>query len=132
MEIHDMLEKNIILLVDDNKAILSLYTDILENSGFQVIGATNGWSAIEALELEGDRIDVMLTDIRMPGMSGYELARKVREIKSHLPIIAHSGLINRRNMRGRYAQLFDAYLIKPCPTEEMLASISEVLPELVH
>lgn len=127
-----MQERNVILLIDDNKAILSLYTDILEKSGFRVISATNGWSALEALENEGDTIDVMLTDIRMPGMDGYELARQVRETWPHLPIIAHSGIINRRNMMGRYAQLFDNYLIKPCPTEEMLASISEVLPELVH
>lgn len=127
-----MQDKFVILLVDDNKAILSLYTDILEKSGYHVISKTDGWNALDAMEREGDRIDVVLTDIRMPGMDGYELTRRIKTERPYLPVIAHSGIINRQSQAGRFARIFDNYLIKPCPAEEMLASIEAALPELVY
>ncbi len=80
------------LLVDDDAALRGLLCVLLKQMGFEATVAQNGYEALEVLEREGHaRFEVMITDIRMPGMDGMELARHVRATDSQLPIFFISG-----------------------------------------
>ena len=83
-----------ILVVDDEVLVLCLLADALEDEGFKVVSAGNGAEALQALEAverDGGHVDVVFTDINMPVLDGLELARRVRALKPHMPIIYASG-----------------------------------------
>jgi CheY-like chemotaxis protein len=79
-----------VLLVDDDALITASTAAILEDLGHQVIEASSGANALETLR-SGARIDLVITDHAMPGMTGTELARQVRQAWPHLPVILASG-----------------------------------------
>jgi CheY-like chemotaxis protein len=78
-----------ILLVDDNQAGLSARKSVLEELGHRVTTATNGHEALECFNQEP--FDLVVTDYRMPRMSGSELIERIRKIRPTLPVILLSG-----------------------------------------
>lgn len=79
-----------VLLVDDDALITASTAAILEDLGHQVIEASSGANALEALR-SGAQIDLVITDHAMPSMTGTELARQIRQAWPNLPIILASG-----------------------------------------
>jgi DNA-binding NtrC family response regulator len=79
-----------ILLVDDEPDILKILFDILEPSGYAIVSKPDAESALSVIR-EGKQIDLMITDLRMPGMSGSELTAIVRQILPSVPIIMLTG-----------------------------------------
>lgn len=90
--------KTLILLVDDDIDLRSIIHRFLERSGFSVVAAGNGREAL--VRLETQRVDLMLTDLMMPEISGIELIQTVRQTSSLLPIIAMSADADLRNDRS--------------------------------
>jgi CheY-like chemotaxis protein len=80
-----------VLLVDDNQDGLLVRRALLEEQGFQVAIASNGEEGLKLFK-EG-HFDVVVTDYRMPVMTGIELIRKIRELKPLLPVVLLSGLV---------------------------------------
>ena len=80
----------IILFVDDDPLIAMSTTEMLEDLGHQVIGANSGLHALDIIKSE-QRIDLMMTDHVMPGMTGVELAAASREVRPSLPILLATG-----------------------------------------
>ena len=78
-----------ILLVDDHKNIRTLLTELLSTMGYRVLEAKDGEEAMKLVEI--GPIDLVMTDLKMPGMDGIELTRAIRGIKPDLPIIVYSG-----------------------------------------
>jgi CheY-like chemotaxis protein len=78
-----------LLVVDDEPVILQTMTAILENEGFAVLTAEDGFAALNILR--GASPDLIITDLRMPNMSGFELLSVVRRRYPHIPIIVISG-----------------------------------------
>jgi CheY-like chemotaxis protein len=74
-----------ILVVDDNVMLVRLACDILCTEGYHAVPATSAAEALEAFEKE--EFDLLVTDFRMPGMSGLELARAIRDRNPQFPII---------------------------------------------
>lgn len=74
-----------ILVVDDNELLCRLACDILATAGYRAVPAPNADAALAALERE--EFDLLVTDFRMPGMSGLELARAVRDRNPGFPVI---------------------------------------------
>ncbi len=113
--------RSIILCVDDETVPLTLRRLVLEKSGFAVVPAS---SATEALDiLKAQAVDLVLTDLLMPGLSGLELARKIKERSPALPIILLSGV----NEVPEDADCADLFLSKVEGPVAMLEKISEVL-----
>lgn len=79
-----------VLLVDDNLDLLGLAIDILQILGHEVIGANNAEEALDALRLAPD-IQVLISDVMMPGMSGIELGRQARLLYPRLLVLLVSG-----------------------------------------
>jgi len=77
-----------ILVVDDHENSRILLTELLETMGYRVLEAKDGEEAMKLVEI--GLIDLVMTDLKMPGMDGIELTRVIRRIKPDLPIIVYS------------------------------------------
>ena len=80
------------MVVDDDASVRLLMTYIIQQAGFETIPACDGIDAMRRIEA-GASFDMLLTDLSMPGMSGLELARRVRKINSDVPILFVSGSV---------------------------------------
>jgi DNA-binding response OmpR family regulator len=78
-----------ILVVDDEESVRELLCDILESEGYKVTQADCGDAALALFD--SGRYDAVFTDVGMPGMSGWELARAIRERDQHLPLAVITG-----------------------------------------
>ncbi len=114
-----------ILVVDDEEAIRLLYLEELQEAGYQVRTAADGNEALRMLEEAPP--DLMTIDLRMPGMDGVELLRRVREFHRDLPIIICTAYGDSRRDFGTWAG--DAYLTKSADLTELKAKIRELLKE---
>ena len=81
----------VILLVEDDTSVREFARRSLEAGGYTVLSAENGDQAIRASERWGERIDVLVTDIAMPGIHGVELAGRIREQRSDIQVVFASG-----------------------------------------
>jgi DNA-binding NtrC family response regulator len=81
-----------ILLVDDEQDFSQLMMFWLESKGYSVVTAMDGEAAIEALKKE--KVDIVLTDLRMPKMDGVDLIKKIRESDKNMPIIVISAYVD--------------------------------------
>jgi DNA-binding NarL/FixJ family response regulator len=115
--------RDTILVVDDTPETLGLLTDTLDHAGFTVLIATDGRSALELL----DQItpDLVLMDAVMPGMSGFESCRRMKQEKmlSNLPVIFLTGLSESSHVVEGLASGGVDYVTKPIVVDELLARI---------
>lgn len=81
-----------VLVVDDDRDVLNIAVEILHESGYRVIEAANADEALAALKREAD-IGLLFTDIVMPGMNGFELARRAKSINPTLRLLFTSRFI---------------------------------------
>lgn len=112
-----------VLVVDDNPLILNVVRGLLKSEHYDVVAACDGQEALQLLQ--GHEVDVIICDVMMPAMDGYELHRKVREqaTLSHIPFVFLTALDDQseRN-RGREVGA-DDYLTKPFDPQELLAVV---------
>ena len=78
------------LIVDDDSAVLEVITDLLKDLGCEVISARSGVDALATLAKDR-RIEMLVTDINMPGFTGYDLAEKAKRVRGCLKVILLSG-----------------------------------------
>jgi signal transduction histidine kinase/DNA-binding NarL/FixJ family response regulator len=109
-----------ILLVDDDDDILQSLCELLELAGCRVTAAG---SPAAALAIDLGRIDVVVADIGLPGMTGWDLIRKLRRRRSDLPAVAMSGYGTENDRRASRDAGFDAHLTKPVDVNELIATI---------
>ncbi|VVO52662.1 response regulator [Pseudomonas sp. B21128] len=84
---------SIILVVEDDDIVRMLIVDVLEELEFEVLEADGSEQALKILEDKARHIDLMMTDVGLPGMNGQELAGKARELRPVLPILFASGFV---------------------------------------
>lgn len=114
-------EKGVVLVVDDSAHNLSLMTTILESNGYMTLQAVNGKSALRIAKNAGP--DLILLDIRMPEMDGYEVCSQLQaddELKM-IPVIFLSGLTDAFEKIKAYKSGGADYIEKPYVQEEVVA-----------
>jgi two-component system, cell cycle sensor histidine kinase and response regulator CckA len=115
-----------ILLVDDEEGVRKLVHAVLQSNGYDVLEASNGPAALAAYEKNGHKIDMVLTDVVMPQMSGFELGRQLEAGAPGLKILYMSGY--RDNALGvGGGQAPKAFLHKPFTPDVLLTKVREVL-----
>jgi CheY-like chemotaxis protein len=98
----------------------------LERSGYRVLSASNGREAIALLLEHRDEVDVMVLDVMMPVMSGWEALTHLRRIKPGLKVIASSGYTESEAMR-RFGAGIAVFLQKPYRSQVLVERIQELL-----
>ena len=117
-----------VLVVDDSRVIRGFILELLELSGFETCLACDGWEALEVFQRE--QPDLLISDLHMPKMNGFELIRKVRAF-SDVPILILTG--GSGNMGDDRAAAIDAganaFLMKPFGLNELRVQIKGLLPK---
>lgn len=115
-----------ILVVEDSPSELELISHFLNESGYKVIKATDGKEALE--KLESEKPDAIITDVVMPGMSGFELCRSLKKnpATQKVPIVICSSKNQEIDRLWAMRQGADAYVTKPYTREELLRAIKSV------
>jgi CheY-like chemotaxis protein len=115
-----------VLVVDDDPAILRLFSHFLTAGGFLVETADNGKSAMSVVSRQDD-IDVVICDLVMPEQEGLETIMQLRKCRPELRIIAASGAFGGSLLSAARALGADAALAKPISQESLVAAVTRVL-----
>ena len=111
-----------VLVVDDESLVLTMAETILSDFGYKVLTASNGQKALAILNQPGISVDLVVTDLVMPGMGGRELMERIREMDPGLPVMPTSGYVlpeDKQNGAG--------YLQKPFTSTELLLKVKAAL-----
>ncbi|MBE9528159.1 MAG: response regulator [Proteobacteria bacterium] len=114
-----------ILVVDDEEGLRLLYKEELEDDGIDVVLASSGTEAMEVLSEQSAEMDLVLLDIKMPGMDGVEVLRRVKEQWKELPVILCTAYPHYKHEFGTWAS--DAYVVKSSDLTELKQTIREIL-----
>ncbi|TDL69349.1 response regulator transcription factor [Paenibacillus amylolyticus] len=114
-----------ILVVEDNKNTSKLMKTIIESAGYEVFLAENGIAALELLDRQ--HIDLIVLDIMMPQMDGFELTQTIREGRNDIPIIMVSAKHLPADKRKGFMAGTDDYMVKPVDEDEMLLRMKALL-----
>src|SRR5262245_36781610 len=112
-----------ILIVDDDSGQRSLLDSFLRSQGFDTLTADSGARALEVLDSRA--VNMMISDVRMPGMSGLETLRKAREKHAVLPVLLVTAYADIRDAVGAMRDGAVNYLAKPIDLDELLASVRQ-------
>jgi two-component system OmpR family response regulator len=114
-----------ILVVDDEENILSLMAETLRLVGFEALTSNRGAEALA--RIRNEQIDLVLLDINMPVMDGYEVMERLRQIKPQLPVILLSARQEKQEVIEGLRKGADDYVSKPFSVEEVVMRINAVL-----
>ena len=114
-----------ILLVEDDDNLRRLMATVLKRNRFNVLQAANGKDAIDLAE--NNHVDLMVCDIMLPEVNGYEVTMSVREFNEGLPVIMVTALETLDDKRRGFASGADDYMVKPIDTDELIMRINALL-----
>ena len=114
-----------ILIAEDDRELRQLFQHVLVKNGYTVRGVSNGQEALDALEK--DYYDLIISDIMMPVMDGYELVRSLRESGSSLPVMMITAKDAFDDMRLGFLLGTDDYMVKPVNVNEMVLRVGALL-----
>ena len=114
-----------ILVVEDDKNTRKLMCAVLKQHGFQIYDAADGMEALQVMEKE--HVDLVVLDLMMPKMDGYELTRQLRQTWENLPILMVTAKQESVDKRKGFLVGTDDYMTKPVDEEEMVLRIKALL-----
>src|SRR5437867_6812743 len=112
-----------VLIVDDDAGQRSLLDSFLKTQGFDTVPVASGEKALEALR--GAEFNMMISDVRMPGISGLETLRRARKEHAVLPVLLVTAFADIREAVGAMRDGAVNYLTKPIDLDELLASVRQ-------
>ena len=115
-----------ILVVDDEPNMRQLIAETINDAGYKVRTAGNGFEALEIIENEP--IDLVILDIQMPQLDGLEAIGKIKEFKKNLPVILHTGY-GEYKTRDYRTWVASAIIKKSSDFEELLEAINKIFSE---
>lgn len=114
-----------ILVIEDNYDLRGLFLKTLQKNHYRVFGAENAEEALEVLDTE--YIDLIITDVMLPGMSGFELIQQLRIGNSTLPILVITAKSDIVDKQTGFTSGADDYMVKPIDLKEMLLRVRALL-----
>ena len=114
-----------ILVVEDNADMRELFCTVLSDGGYHAIPAADGVDALNVMEKE--YIDLIVADVMMPNMDGYELTKELRDAKYELPILMVTAKNQFEDMKKGFRAGTDDYMVKPVNVNELLLRVEALL-----
>ena len=115
-----------ILVVDDDAEIRAVLNILLASEGFQVLQAGSGPEALECLQRQGNDIDLVILDVMMEGMSGFEVCTRLRE-RWNVPVLFLTAKSQEADLTYGFSSGCDDYLVKPFSYPELKARVKGLL-----
>jgi DNA-binding NtrC family response regulator len=125
-------QKKTVLLVEDEAFLREITSDVIEAAGFTVYAAGNSEDAMSLFRKHGTTIDLLISDVSLPGRNGYDLAKEMRKSESALEVVLISGHMWNTVARNRLREKQMFYLPKPFSAADLLDKIEEVFDRARH
>lgn len=121
-----------ILIAEDDKELCQLFSHVLTKNGYLVKGVSNGKEAL--LAMDNEFYDLIISDIMMPEMDGYELVRTLRDCGNTTPVLMITAKDSFDDMQKGFLSGTDDYMIKPINVNEMVLRVGALLrrAQLIH
>jgi CheY-like chemotaxis protein len=113
-----------VLLVEDDDDNRELMAEVLEASGYVVLSASCGQEGLKTLAEHS--VDVVVTDVGMPGMGGLEMAKAAKAIAPNVPVVIVTGWAEREDIAYARGRDVDAVLVKPVDPDALAQAVSDV------
>jgi CheY-like chemotaxis protein len=120
-------KKGVILLVDDEETIIEVCTKMLQRLGYHVLEAIDGQQAIDIFEKQKDAIDIVLLDMRMPGMNGAAVYNRLIKIQPNVKVILFSGYFENQQIRKILKNENVDLIQKPVSLKQMSQKLESML-----
>ena len=114
-----------VLIVEDDKELNRTMCGFLNQNGFEAVGALNANEAYDAMY--GNIFDLIVSDIMMPGIDGYEFAKTVRELNQEIPILFVTARDDFESKRKGFRAGIDDYMVKPIDLEELVLRMEALM-----
>ncbi|MBO5164968.1 MAG: response regulator transcription factor [Lachnospiraceae bacterium] len=114
-----------ILIAEDDRELRQLFQHVLGKNGYMVKGVSDGKEALEAMD--NDYFDLIISDIMMPNVDGYELVRSLREAGNMIPVLMITARDAFDDMRLGFLSGTDDFMVKPVNINEMVLRVSALL-----
>lgn len=114
-----------ILVVEDDNELNKTVCSFLNGNGYSATGCLNGIEAYDALE--ADVYDIIISDIMMPGIDGFEFAKSIRELNENIPILFTTARDDMASMERGFRIGVDDYMVKPVNLDELVLRIGALL-----
>jgi len=114
-----------ILIAEDDRELRQLFSHVLNRHGYTVAGVSSGQEALDALDK--DFYDMIISDIMMPVMDGYELVRQLRDVGNTTPVLMITAKDAFDDMRLGFQSGVDDYMVKPINVNEMVLRVQALL-----
>lgn len=114
-----------ILVVEDDLELQELFAVVLQNEGYEVSVANDGIEAFDLLEIE--HVDLLITDVMMPRMQGFELIQELRRLNDTIPVLVITAKERGQDKREGFQSGADDYMVKPIDVNEMVWRVEALL-----
>ncbi len=118
--------KGSVLLVDDEKGVVEVCSEMLESLGYQVKAVSSGSEAIEVLKTGNLQIDLVILDMVMPQMNGWQTFEKIRKIDPEMKVLVSSGYSRESEIEKIMKQGCDNFILKPFDVTTLSEKLNEV------
>jgi two-component system OmpR family response regulator len=114
-----------VLLVEDDDDNRELMAEVLDAAGYEVVPVASGADGVRALS-QGP-VDVVVTDVGMPGIGGLEVARAAKRMAPRVPVVVVTGYAERDDITSARGREVDAVLVKPVDPDSLAAAVNDVV-----
>jgi CheY-like chemotaxis protein len=119
-------KQHVVLIAEDEDSNFKYLEIVLKKAMYKVLRANDGIEAVEKCRTHPE-IDILLLDLKMPGMDGFEAAKRIRNILPHLPVIALSAYVSSRDEEAAMQAGCTEYVVKPISKTRLLETITRLL-----
>jgi len=120
-------KRRTVLIVDDDPAVLILIQTILNRADYRVLIAAERADAIRVAQQKHIHIDLVLLDVRIPGVQGTELADQILAVRPNIPLIWMSGFVDEEFIRIKLLDADGGFLPKPFGHADLLAAVEQAI-----
>ena len=120
-------QEKTILLIDDEEMVIDISEMMLKRLGYKVLKAHNGYEGLQLFEENKSKIDLIISDLEMPKMSGNELINKLREIDPQIKVVLSSGALIDADEKNVMNKGFNGFIKKPYNLNTLCQKMAEIM-----